>query len=246
MDKSYQFFLFRRQLDTEDEPSNFVPDAEKDQQNLYDVITNVNMVIRTWEVDRGAKIPRGNYDISKILQLIENQFHMVFTNKTINLSMDHYQYRVKIDPNVNFAIACYAERSILKLLRFGSQSTIIETPKKRAVEYMVFNANIYVQAKLPPSIQRISNMYVYLDIFELSPVGNSQVPIMGFLSIKSDFQENNHLVFNPPLYVRVREKNIRTITMKITTETGEEFPIHDDVVTCRLTFAGDHFWFRPI
>ena len=112
---------------------------------------------------------------------------MVFSNKTINLKIDPYQYRVKINPNVNFAIACYADRSILKLLGFGSQSTVIETPQKLALEYMIFAANISVQAKLPPSIKRISNMYVYSDIVELSPVGNSQVPIMGFLSIKSKF-----------------------------------------------------------
>ena len=40
-------------------------------------------------------------------------------------------------------------------------------------------------------------------------------------------------MFNQPMYVRVRDKNIRTITIKISTETGEEFPIQDDVVTCR-------------
>ena len=85
LDKSYPFCLLRRQLDTEDEPSNFVPDAEKDEQDLDDVITKVNVFIRTWEVDRGPQILRGNYDISKILELIESQFHMVFTNKTINL-----------------------------------------------------------------------------------------------------------------------------------------------------------------
>ena len=63
---------------------------------------------------------------------------------------------------------------------------------------------------------------------------------MGFLPIKSNFQEKSHWVFNPPLYVKVREKNIRTITMKILTEIGEEFHIEDDVVTCRL-----HFRRRP-
>ena len=66
-------------------------------------------------------------------------------------------------------------------------------------------------------------MYVYSDIVKLSPVGNSQVPIMGFLSIKSKFQESGNWVFNPPMYVSVREKNIKTITLKIFTETGEEF-----------------------
>ena len=66
--------------------------------------------------------------------------------------MDVYQYRGEINPNVSFAIACYAERSILKLLGFGKQSTVIETSQKRAVEYMVFGDNMHVQAKLPPSI----------------------------------------------------------------------------------------------
>ena len=126
LDKSYQVFLLRRQLDTEDEPSNFLPNAENDQNDLYDVIKTVNVFIRTWEVDRGAKITRGNYDISKILDLIESQFHMVFTNKIINLRMDPYQYRVEINSNVNFAIAWYAERSILKLVGFEPQLTVIK------------------------------------------------------------------------------------------------------------------------
>ena len=77
---------------------------------------------------------------------------------------------------------------------------------------------------------------MYSDIVELSPVGNSQVPIMGFLPIKSKFQESGHWVFKPPMYVRVREKNIRTITKNISTETGKVFPIQDDVVTSRLNF----------
>ena len=88
---------------------------------------------------------------------------------------------------------------------------------------MVFGANMYVQTKLSPTIQRKSNMYMYSDIVELSLVGNSQGPIMGFLSIQSNFQEYGYWVYNPPLYVRVREKNIRTITMTISTETGESF-----------------------
>ena len=128
------------------------------------------------------------------------------------------------------------ERFILKLVKFGSQSTVLKPFQKLAVEYMVFGANIGVQAKMPPSIQRISNMYVYSNIVELSPVGNSHVPIVGFLPIKSNFHKKKHWVFNPHLYVKVRAKNIRTIIMKLSTKTGEEFPIQDDVVTCRLNF----------
>ena len=99
---------------------------------------------------------------------------------------------------------------------------------------MIFDKNKYIQAKLRPSIKRISNMYVYSDIVELSPVDNSQVQIMGFLTIKIMFYKIGHWILNQPMYVRVRQKNIRTITIKITTITGEEISIPDDVVTCRL------------
>ena len=97
------------------------------------------------------------------------------------------QYRVEFTSNVNFAIACYAETSVLQLLGFGLQSSVKEIPGKRSVEFIIFNENKWTQAKLPPSLKRITNMYVYSDIFELSSVNNSQVPIMGFLPIRSSF-----------------------------------------------------------
>ena len=72
-------------------------------------------------VDRAPQISRGNYDISKMLELIETQFNLVFSNKTIYLKIDSYPYRGEINPIEQFAIASYADRSILQLLGFGSQ-----------------------------------------------------------------------------------------------------------------------------
>ena len=66
--------------------------------------------------------------------------------------MDPYQYQVEINPNVTFAITTYAEHSILKLIGFKSQSTVIDTFQMRAVEYMVFGANMNVHANVPPLI----------------------------------------------------------------------------------------------
>ena len=45
--------------------------------------------------------------------------------------------------------------------------------KKRTFEFKIFNLFKYVQAKLHPSIKSILNIFVYLDIVELLPVGNS-------------------------------------------------------------------------
>ena len=90
---------------------------------------------------RAPQIPRGNYAISKILELIETQFNLMFSNKTINLKIDSYQYRVEIDPNEQFAIAYYADRSILQLLGFGSQFIVQKTPGKRTFEFMILDSN---------------------------------------------------------------------------------------------------------
>ena len=77
------------------------------------------------------------------------------------LKIDSYQYRVEINSNKQFAIACFAKLSIIQLLGFGSQSIVQKTPGKQTFEFMIFDSNKYIQAKLSPSIKRISNMYVY-------------------------------------------------------------------------------------
>ena len=74
----------------------------------------------------------------------------MFSNKTINLKIDSYQYRVEINPNEQFAIACYADCSILQLLGFGSQSIVQKTPRNQTFELIIFESNKYIQAKLPP------------------------------------------------------------------------------------------------
>ena len=125
---------------------------------------------------------------------------------------------------------------MLQLLGFGSQSTQCEIQGKRSIEFMIIPQYRTMQGDLPPSLKQITNIYVYSDIVELSPVGNSQVPIMVFFPIKSRFQENGDRVFNPALYVRVKEKNMNTITIKISTETGDEFSFQDGLVTCCLNF----------
>ena len=213
----------------------FAPDPTNDEQDLFAGITQCGDLIN-WEVASSSTIRRGNYDIENIIELITNSFNKLYVNQTINLKIDLNEYRVKINPYVAVTIACYAENSVLQLLDFISQSTQIKMQGKRSIEFMIIPQYRTIQADLPPSLKQITNMYVYSDIVELSLVGNSQVPIMGDLPIKSRFQETGHWVFNPTIYVRVREKNINSIKMKISTATGDEFPIQDGLLTCRLNF----------
>ena len=54
---------------------------------------------------------------------------------------------------------------------------------------MVFDENERVDALLPPLIKRITSMWVYTDIIELSAVGDIQAPFIGYVSIQSKFDE---------------------------------------------------------
>ena len=203
LDKSYSYFILR--LNKPDETkSEFEPRPIYDEVEIYNIVIKLPE-FQGWVVERGPKLARGNYDISRILDLLDFQFQLSLgMNNKSNLKFDIYQYRVEINPNVKFAIACYSERSVLQLLGFKSQINVKQTLGKLTIGFMIFEPNTYVQAKFPPSLKRISNMYVYSDIIELSHVGNSQIPIMGFLPITTHFQENGHWVFNPPLYVKVK------------------------------------------
>ena len=90
-------------------------------------------------------------------------------------------------------------------------------------------------------------MYVYLNIVELSRVGNSQVTIMSCRAIRSSFQKKGQWVFILHLYDWVMDKNINTITIKHCTETNEEILfILDGLVTCRLHICAGHSWHRGI
>ena len=89
-------------------------------------------------------------------------------------------------------------------------------------------------------------MYVYSDIVEISPVSNSQVPIMSILPIKSNYQENGHWLFNPFLYVKVREKISDLSQLKFTPKLVKNFQFTTMWSFFDSTFAADDFWFRYI
>ena len=63
LDKSYQYFRLRQPI--EGVNSEFTPQNEKDQINLYDLISKQSQ-FRGLLVDRAPQILQGNYDISKI------------------------------------------------------------------------------------------------------------------------------------------------------------------------------------
>ena len=104
----------------------------------------------------------------------------------------------------------------------------------------MFDENKHLDAQLPPSINRITGMWVYSDIIELSAVGDTQAPILGYLLIQSKFDEMGYWNFNSPYNIEIKEHFVSNITIKIGTEPGEDFSIVDRKITCYL-----HVLHRP-
>ena len=67
LNKCYQYFLLR--LPIEGVISEFTNENGKDQTDHYDRMSK-QAQFRGWVIDRAPQVPRGNYDISKILELI--------------------------------------------------------------------------------------------------------------------------------------------------------------------------------
>ena len=82
---------------------------------------------------------------------------------------------------------------------------------------MVFEESVRAFSEQPPQLKRVTSMLVYSDIVELSLVGDIQAPLLGSLPIQSNFDDQAYWSFNPPYYVRLREKHISTITIQCAT-----------------------------
>ena len=95
---------------------------------------------------------------------------------------------------------CFAECSFLQIMGFEKQSKIgsFITDYKFNYDLMVFNENERVDELLPPLIKRITSMWVYTDIIEISAVGDIHSPFLGHVPIQSKFDEMGYWNFNPP------------------------------------------------
>ena len=81
LDNSYSYFILR--LNKQDETkSEFEPRPIYDEVEIYNIVTKLPE-FQGWLVERGPKIARGNYDISKIVDLLDFHWSLAITIKEI-------------------------------------------------------------------------------------------------------------------------------------------------------------------
>jgi len=185
---------------------------------------------------RCFNIPAGNYTVEEIVNKLVYQIHMVEKLRENNVTYNENTHKLTFLQKTKYALAVYSEHSILQLLGLSKQTTLIKYKALPNVEYIILEPNKAVFSELPAHMNRLTSIFVYSDIVELSLVGDSQSALLGYCPIQSKFGDQGYWCFNPPYYVRVREKSISSIKMELCTDTGEIFPIEDGKVNCRLNF----------
>ena len=191
----------------------------------------------------------GQYDIQSLVNLIETEIQNVgygLTSTTVEYSKE--RNRVSISASSRLSIlASYKSHSLLRLLGFNKSiklnrdfdvgdSTNPARDDRDEVDYLMLNLNKPVEADQSPLVTPISSIFVYTDFIEYVMVGNSQTPLLGYLPVQSTWGNQAYWSFNPAYYVRVKEQNIRCLSIKLCNDLGDVINFENGHVICRLHF----------
>ena len=87
-----------------------------------------------------------------------------------------------------------------------------------------------------PGLDVLHSMFVYSDVIERQPVGDSDAPLLGIVPVGSVAPGHRvHYAFNPLLYLPVSQCYIRNINIQLATETGDPVPFasaSDNFICC--------------
>jgi len=73
--------------------------------------------------------------------------------------------------------------------------------------------------------REIGSAYVYCDLVEHVPVGDTKAPLLRIVNRMSYRSgENVHEAFNPPLYVPLQKRCFDTVEINLMTDTGLPIP----------------------
>lgn len=230
--------------------------ANVETEALLDGIMNLESFAVT-EHDSQSKIMKfyarnvfsiipGQYDTTSLCDQIETEIKRVrYGLNHVSVTYSKERGKVNIASLRRTAIlACYKENSLLRLLGFNKELQTItggdnkhnEHPFKE-IDYLVLKVATSTEANFPPLIKPITNIFVYTDVSAYVLVGDTMAPLLGYFMDGTDWGKHGHHGFNPVFYNEVKERTIRSITMKLCDDRGEviNFGEHGTVI-CRLHF----------
>ena len=81
-----------------------------------------------------------------------------------------------------------------------------------------------ISEREPNLSSNIRSVYVYCDLLEHVPVGDTKAPLLRIVDKSTELEGNVHRVFNPTLYVPLQKKCFDTVEIDMMTDTGDPVP----------------------
>jgi len=82
--------------------------------------------------------------------------------------------------------------------------------------------DVLANRKMELYIPTIDSVYVYCDLVEHVPVGDSKAPLLRIVNRMSE--RGVHETFNPPLYIPLQKKCFDTVEINLMTDSGLAVP----------------------
>ena len=81
-----------------------------------------------------------------------------------------------------------------------------------------------ISEREPNLTSNIRSVYVYCDLLEHVPVGDTKAPLLRIVNKSTELEGNVHHVFNPTLYVPLQKKCFDTVEIDMMIDTGVPVP----------------------
>ena len=76
----------------------------------------------------------------------------------------------------------------------------------------------------PNLTSNIRSVYVYCDLLEHVPAGDTKAPLLRIVNKPNEFEGNVHRVFNPTLYLPLQKKCFDIVEINMMIDTGVPVP----------------------
>jgi len=81
-----------------------------------------------------------------------------------------------------------------------------------------------ISEREPNLLSNIRSVYVYCDLLEHVPVGDTKAPLLRIVDKSTEPEGNVHRVFNPTLYVPLQKKCFDNVEIDMIIDTGDPVP----------------------
>ena len=164
----------------------------------------------------------GYYDsVSDLVQAINEQIkYMVDEFKLVTFPSFKYDTITKrLRANINWGAHLVFSPALCAMLGVGEWPNSIQHDEYDRNEYLE-----WVSANACDINRGFSAAYVYCNVLEHIPIGDTKAPLLRIVHLDGKGGDNVHVLYEKPLYVPLQQKNFDSIEIDIRTDTGNPIP----------------------